>query len=160
MALDGIFNTVNLESPIRTLLTMGIDAIILSKDLCDAWYQQSVRVNMGHVILFPIVRLELAVLAAHGNDSDCGNGSNDSGMIDVLKILGGIGITTHAKIIDKDAQLLETVTDINVNNDNGTTTNNLRWCCVLDIKDNGIQSFVAKACDCRIQIGMAQGVVL
>ena len=39
------------------------------------------------------MRLELQVLADHGDDSDCGKRSSGSGMIDVLKILGGICIT-------------------------------------------------------------------
>ena len=48
---------------------------------------------MGHVLCVPIVRLELTVVADHGNDGDCVNSSSGIGMIDVLKILVGIGIT-------------------------------------------------------------------
>eukprot|EP00592_Proboscia_alata_P028717 CAMPEP_0194447670 /NCGR_PEP_ID=MMETSP0176-20130528/129138_1 /TAXON_ID=216777 /ORGANISM="Proboscia alata, Strain PI-D3" /LENGTH=465 /DNA_ID=CAMNT_0039274551 /DNA_START=152 /DNA_END=1549 /DNA_ORIENTATION=- len=163
VALDGISDTANLGSLIRTSSAMGIDAIILSEDCCDAWYRRSVRVSMGHVFRVPIVRLESAIAADHG-DGGCGNGGSDSGrgMIDVLKRLGEIGITTHAAVIDEDAQLLETVTvtNINDNNANGIKThnNNRGWCCVLGNEGNGIRSSVAKACDFRIRIGMAQGV--
>ena len=145
MALDGISDTANLGSLVRTLSTMGIDAIILNKYCCNAWYQRRFRVIMGNVFRVSIVRIGLAVLADCGDDGDCNNVSSGSGMIDVLKILDGIGITVHTKVIDDDAQLLETVTDINDNitdindnitdindnitdindnNDNGTTTNN------------------------------------
>eukprot|EP00592_Proboscia_alata_P015881 CAMPEP_0194397252 /NCGR_PEP_ID=MMETSP0174-20130528/125447_1 /TAXON_ID=216777 /ORGANISM="Proboscia alata, Strain PI-D3" /LENGTH=808 /DNA_ID=CAMNT_0039193419 /DNA_START=218 /DNA_END=2644 /DNA_ORIENTATION=+ len=216
VALDGISDTANLGSLIRTSSAMGIDAIILSDDCCDAWYRRSVRVSMGHVFRVPIVRLESAIAADHGDggcgnggsdsgrgmidvlkrlgetgitthaavidedaqfrvpivrlesaaaehgDGGCGNAGSGSGMIDVLKRLGETGITTHAAVIDEDAQLLETVTvtNINDNNANGIKThnNNRGWCCVLGNEGNGIRSSVVKACDYRIRIGMAQGV--
>jgi hypothetical protein len=58
LALDGISDTANLGSMIRCASAFGVQAIILSRDCCDAWYRRSVRVSMGHVFQVPCIRVE------------------------------------------------------------------------------------------------------
>ena len=58
LALDGISDTANLGSIIRTSSALGIHAILLSPDCCDAWYRRSVRVSMGHIFRIPMVRVK------------------------------------------------------------------------------------------------------
>ena len=57
LALDGITDTANLGSMIRTSSAFGVNAILLSNDCCDAWYRRSIRVSMGHIFRVPIVRV-------------------------------------------------------------------------------------------------------
>jgi SpoU rRNA Methylase family len=57
LALDGITDTANAGSMIRCASAMGIQAVILSSDCCDAWYRRAIRVSMGHVFRVPIVRV-------------------------------------------------------------------------------------------------------
>jgi len=57
VALDAVCNTANMGSILRTAAALSIDAIILSDDSCDAWYRQSVRVSMGHVVSVPSMRV-------------------------------------------------------------------------------------------------------
>jgi hypothetical protein len=58
LALDGISDTANLGSMIRCASAFGVQAIILSRDCCDAWYRRSVRVSMGHIFKVPCIRVE------------------------------------------------------------------------------------------------------
>jgi len=57
LALDGISDTANLGSMIRTASAFGVHAILLSQDCCDPWYRRAVRVSMGHVVRVPAVRV-------------------------------------------------------------------------------------------------------
>jgi SpoU rRNA Methylase family len=56
LALDGVSDTANLGSIIRTASALGVHAIILSEDSCDAWYRRTIRVSMGHIFRIPVVR--------------------------------------------------------------------------------------------------------
>ena len=58
LALDGISDTANLGSIIRCASAFGIQAVILSRDCCDAWYRRAVRVSMGHIARVPCVRVD------------------------------------------------------------------------------------------------------
>lgn len=57
LAFDGVSDTSNLGSMIRTSSAFGIAAVILSQDCCDAWYRRAVRVSMGHVFRVPCIRV-------------------------------------------------------------------------------------------------------
>jgi hypothetical protein len=57
LALDGVGDSANLGSAIRTASAFGLDAIVLSRNSCDAWYRRSVRVSMGHIFRVPTVRV-------------------------------------------------------------------------------------------------------
>jgi tRNA G18 (ribose-2'-O)-methylase SpoU len=57
LALDGISDTANMGSLIRTAAALGVDVILLSAHCCDAWYRRAVRVSMGHVFGLPLVRV-------------------------------------------------------------------------------------------------------
>ncbi|KAL7469256.1 hypothetical protein ACHAXS_009517 [Conticribra weissflogii] len=57
IAFDAVSNTANMGSILRTAAALSIDAIVLSDDSCDAWYRQSVRVSMGHVLSVPSMRV-------------------------------------------------------------------------------------------------------
>lgn len=58
LALDGISDTANMGSIVRTAAAFGIDFILLSKDCCDPWYRRSIRVSMGHVFRIPFIRVD------------------------------------------------------------------------------------------------------
>ncbi|GKY95060.1 hypothetical protein MPSEU_000470200 [Mayamaea pseudoterrestris] len=57
VALDGVSDSANLGSIIRTAAAFNVDAILLSSTCCDAWYRRTVRVSMGHVFNLPCVRV-------------------------------------------------------------------------------------------------------
>lgn len=57
LALDGVSDTANLGAVVRTASAMGVHAILLSRDCCDAWYRRAVRVSVGHVFRVPVVRV-------------------------------------------------------------------------------------------------------
>jgi tRNA G18 (ribose-2'-O)-methylase SpoU len=57
LALDGISDTANLGSMIRTASAFGVHAVLLSEGCCDAWYRRAVRVSMGHVFRVPTIRV-------------------------------------------------------------------------------------------------------
>jgi SpoU rRNA Methylase family len=58
LAVDGVSDTSNLGSMIRTASAFGVDAILLSETTCDAWYRRCIRVSMGHVFRVPTVRVK------------------------------------------------------------------------------------------------------
>ena len=58
LAFDGVSDTANLGSMIRTASAFGVAAVILSQDCCDAWYRRAVRVSMGHLFRVPCVRVD------------------------------------------------------------------------------------------------------
>lgn len=58
LAVDGVSDTSNLGSMIRSASAFGVDAIVLSHNTCDAWYRRCVRVSMGHVFRVPTVRVK------------------------------------------------------------------------------------------------------
>jgi hypothetical protein len=88
LALDGISDTANLGSMIRCASAFGVQAILLSKDCCDAWYRRSVRVSMGHVFQVPCVRID--DLAATMQKLS----------------LEPFSVTSYAAVIDTDADLI------------------------------------------------------
>lgn len=58
LAVDGVSDTANLGSMIRSASAFGVDAILLSHTTCDAWYRRCIRVSMGHVFRVPTVRVK------------------------------------------------------------------------------------------------------
>jgi hypothetical protein len=88
LALDGISDTANLGSMIRCASAFGVQAIVLSKDCCDAWYRRSVRVSMGHIFKVPCIRVE--DLAATMQKLS----------------LEPFAVTSYAAVIDTDADLM------------------------------------------------------
>jgi SpoU rRNA Methylase family len=58
LAVDGVSDTANLGSMIRSASAFGVDAIVLSHTTCDAWYRRCIRVSMGHVFRVPTVRVK------------------------------------------------------------------------------------------------------
>jgi len=129
LALDGVSDTANLGSMLRTASAFGIHAVVLSRDCCDAWYRRSIRVSMGHVFRVPTVRV----------DSLSG----------FLLELRDKGVSTYASAIDGDTQLLEKMAPGSVNQG---------WCCVMGNEANGVSLECRKACDYSIRIGMEPGV--
>ena len=87
LALDGIYDTANIESVIRTAMAMGMDLIVLSRDSCDSWSRRSVCVSMGHASTVPIIQCNKIFL--------------DS----ILSILQNkYNFEAHAAILDQSAQ--------------------------------------------------------
>jgi tRNA G18 (ribose-2'-O)-methylase SpoU len=128
LALDGICDTANLGSMIRCASAFGVDAVVLSKDCCDAWYRRAVRVSMGHVFKVPVVRV--------GN---------------LAKLLQSWkarypALHSFAAVIDTESLLSEY----------GVV--NSTWCCVLGNEGSGISKPVADACTQRIRIDIEHGV--
>ena len=157
LALDNVSNTANLGSILRTAAAFGVHAVILSDGCCDAWYRQSVRVSMGHVLTVPIFRvaeLRLAILSSGADPEEL------SDLPRVLRWLRGNGIKCLASVVDVDEcgcskspidpplAALEKFKGAEVDS----------WCLVLGNEGHGISSEVIQACDERIRIGMSNGV--
>jgi tRNA G18 (ribose-2'-O)-methylase SpoU len=132
LALDGICDTANLGSMIRTSSAFGIHAVVLSNDSCDAWYRRSIRVSMGHVFLLPIVRVRsLAAFLAKWNS----NGSKS--------------FTTFGAVVQSEDTVLDCVPHGDIPS---------AWCCVMGNEGNGIKKEVLERCTLRIRIDMVDGV--
>jgi tRNA G18 (ribose-2'-O)-methylase SpoU len=147
LALDAVSNAANMGSIIRTAAAFSIDAIILSDDSCDAFYRQSVRTSMGHVISLPILRVSDWEKRRNEDDVD----DNDDECTGLAKILRWLRKTMNveclAAVVDDDSVLLEDQTETSRS-----------WCCVLGNEGNGIRDTVIQECDVRVKIGMASGV--
>lgn len=130
LALDGICDTANLGAMIRCASAFGIDAVVLSKDTCEAWYRKSIRTSMGHIFRVPVVRVD-----------------------DLANVIQGWRVSypelhSFAAVIDTDF-LLQKLQHGQVRPS---------WCCVLGNEGDGISSEVAEACTRRIRIDMEAGV--
>ncbi len=158
LALDAVSDTANLGSIIRTAAALSIDAVILSDDSCDAFYRQSVRVSMGHVINVPILRV-----------SDWRRGfSEDDGMLQSKP--GGLAEFINWLRVQMNVHCLAAVVDdeSDVKKDSEPElialeslshhTRKQSWCCVLGNEGNGIRNEVIKECNQRIKISMANGI--
>ena len=128
LALDGICDTANLGSMVRCASAFGIDAVILSKDCCDAWYRRSVRVSMGHIFKVPVVRVE-----------------NLAKLLETWRTRYP-ALRSLAAVIDTDLLL------------NKQERVEASWCCVMGNEGNGISKPVADACTQRIRIEIERGV--
>mmetsp|Transcript_23656 Transcript_23656/g.37086 ORF Transcript_23656/g.37086 Transcript_23656/m.37086 type:complete len:447 (-) Transcript_23656:1591-2931(-) len=158
LALDAVSDTANLGSIIRTAAALSIDAVILSDDSCDAFYRQSVRVSMGHVINVPILRVSDWRRGFSGNNDM--SQSKSAGLAEFITWLKGqMNVQCLAAVVDvetdirKDSQppliSLESLTQ---------RTRKESWCCVLGNEGNGIRKEVIKECNQRIKISMATGI--
>lgn len=163
LAIDSISNAANMGSIIRTAAAFSIDAIILSNDSCDAWYRQSVRCSMGHVINVPIMRVadwENSI----SNDNDAVKGYVDvSGLAKVLRWLRSMNVECLAAVVDDDeddiksnnkAVKLPPLVSLEANHQKFESS----WCCVLGNEGKGIREEVIRECDKRIKISMASSV--
>ena len=131
LALDGICDTANLGSIVRSASAFGMNAIILSQDCCDVWYRRAVRVSMGHCCRIPCVRVSSLSHA-------------------LSRLHDELGVKSYAAVIDLDAEcVLE-------NTGRGDVPG--AWCCVMGNEGNGISKAVAQACSTRIRIDMEEGV--
>jgi tRNA G18 (ribose-2'-O)-methylase SpoU len=155
LAFDGISDTANLGSIIRTASAFGIVAAVLSQDCCDAWYRRSVRVSMGHIFRVPCIRVD--ELAA---------------FLKKLKS-GPLGVISYAAVIDPASDLrLETMEKgkevvylccINtccsppwhVHSEGSVGR---AWCCVVGNESKGISETVRSACSHSIRIEMEADV--
>ena len=157
LALDAVSDTANLGSIIRTAAALSIDAVICSDDSCDAFYRQSVRVSMGHVINVPILRVRDWRRGFSG-DNDVLQ-SKSGGLAEFITWLKAQNVQCLAAVVDdesddkKDSQppliSLESLTQ---------STKKQAWCCVLGNEGNGIRNEVIKECNQRIKISMATGI--
>ena len=151
LALDAISNTSNMGSILRTAAAFGIDAIILSDDSCDAWYRQSVRVSMGHVITVPTIRVSELREGLIFEDSTCGDG----GLPGVLRWMRELNIKSFAAVVDHDSTNgdEELPPLVRLESLSGYDTSS-SWICVLGNEGNGIRKDVVKEADYRIKISM------
>lgn len=130
LALDGICDTANLGSMVRCASAFGIDAIILSKDTCEAWYRRSIRVSMGHIFRVPVIRVDDLGAALTNWASQYPGLKSFAAVIDTDSLLGSI---PHGKVPSS-------------------------WCCVMGNESQGISKSVADACTQRIRIDMEEDV--
>ncbi|CAD7970408.1 unnamed protein product [Amoebophrya sp. A25] len=54
LILDGLTNSENVGSLIRTASCFGVEGVVLSKHCCTCWSRRAVRVSMGHCFRIPI----------------------------------------------------------------------------------------------------------
>ncbi|KAL7537764.1 hypothetical protein ACHAXR_008045, partial [Thalassiosira sp. AJA248-18] len=155
LALDAISNAANMGSIVRTAAAFSIDAIILSDDSCDAWYRQSVRVSLGHVVTVPILRVA---------DWERGlTNNNDDGYDNKGKGLGGVlfwlrdqmNVECIASVVDDDSDKdFPPLVTLETDQVCGTRS----WCMVLGNEGHGIRDEVIRECEKRIRISMRGGV--
>ena len=132
VALDGVSDTANLGSIIRTAAAFSVDAILLSSSCCDAWYRRTIRVSMGHVFNVPCVRVNDMPTAIRqlSQEPFC--------------------VAAYAAVVQRDADLvLEQV------NQGGISSS---WMAVFGSESSGISQEVVAACDYTLRIGMNGGV--
>jgi tRNA(Leu) C34 or U34 (ribose-2'-O)-methylase TrmL len=130
VALDGVCDTANMGSVVRSASAFGMDALILSQDSCDIWYRKSVRVSMGHLCRVPPVRV--ASLAAT-----------------IRRLQEELGVVAYAAVTTNANCVLEHMSQGDVSP---------AWCCVIGNEGSGISERVIEACTKRIKIGMDEGV--
>ena len=87
LALDGVCDTANLGSIIRSASAFAVHVIFLSSDCCDPWYRRSIRVSMGHVFRVPCVRVD--------------NLANT-----VSRIAEELNVVSYAAVVDSQAELV------------------------------------------------------
>ena len=138
LALDRIANAANMGSILRTAAAFSIDAIILSDDSCDAWYRQSVRVSLGHVVTVPIIRVsdwkrgyekDLVNNNKNNETSSSNNDANNGGLGRVLDWLRDeMNVESLAAVVDDESDKgfppLVTLESYQLCNDHS-------WICVL-----------------------------
>ena len=132
LALDGITDTANLGSMIRSASAFGVHVIVLSPDCCDAWYRRSVRVSMGHIFRVPCVRVR--------------------SLAETLTKLRQepYSIRSYAAVIDLKANLiLERMPRGSMDTS---------WCCIMGNEANGISKEVVSKSDFTLRIDMDEGV--
>ncbi|KAG7365383.1 SpoU rRNA methylase family protein [Nitzschia inconspicua] len=135
LALDGICDTANLGSMIRTASVLGINVVVVSNNTCDVWYRRTVRVSMGHVFLVPVVRVQnLAIFLENWKQTAVDR-----------------SLTSFAAVVQKDD---DTVTLERM----GSSSVPSAWCCVMGNEGNGISQKVIDVCTKRLRIDMADGV--
>ena len=160
LAMDSISNTANMGSILRTASAFSIDAIILSDDSCDAWYRQSVRTSMGHVISIPILRVSDWEKGS-SNDKKYEGNSNEiiNGLKQVIRWLRASNVECFAAVVDDDdedkSKCFPPLVTLEHDKDCGIRRT---WCCVLGNEGHGIRKEVIQECDKRIRIGMASSV--
>lgn len=160
LALDAVSNTSNMGSILRTAAALSIDAIIVSDDSCDAWYRQSVRVSLGHVVNVPVLRVADWERGAAINDDNTCNDEVD-GMARVLRWLRRhTNVECYAAVVEDDLSEggNQSIYPPLVTLENDETCGKRSWCCVLGSESSGIRGEVIRECDKRIKIGMASGV--
>lgn len=157
LALDGICDTANMGSMIRTASALGVDAIVLSSDCCDEWYRRSVRVSMGHIFLIPVVRV--SNLASFLNKwslkrpEEKIDGSESLTSTSASKSHIQRVIHSYAAVVDPTTSR-ETLVLEGLPHGSICTS----WCCVLGNEGNGISDEVVASCTDTIRIGMKHGV--
>ena len=158
LAMDSISNTANMGSILRTASAFSIDAIILSDDSCDAWYRQSVRTSMGHVISIPILRVSDWEKGLSNDKKYEGNSNEMSdGLTKVIRWLRASNVECFAAVVDDDDEDNSKYFPPLVTLEHDTDCT-LSWCCVLGNEGHGIHKEVIQECDKRIRIGMASSV--
>lgn len=130
LAVDGVSDTANLGSLIRTASALHIDVLILSHDACDPWYRRSVRVSMGHIARVPIVRVP--------------NLANTLRQLDQ--------VACFAAVVQQDLPCCLSLGKMQP----GDVPR--RWCCVVGNEGNGVSEPVIAACTHAITIEMDAGV--
>ena len=140
LALDGICDTANMGSILRTSKAFDIDVVVLSKNCCDPFSRRSVRVSMGYACLIPIVRVNL---------------------FDFLKIdCRRFNIQKYAAVVDDESSFLQDVKAVSEdwccvmgNEGTGISAEVIAEC------DKKIKINISKDVD-SLSVGIATGILL
>lgn len=65
VVIDGVVDTTNIGAIFRSAATMGIDAVLLTRNSCDPLNRRAVRVSMGSVFLVPWTWLDAPLPSLH-----------------------------------------------------------------------------------------------
>lgn len=149
IALDGVSDTANLGSVIRTASCLGVDVMILSKNSCDAWYRRAIRVSMGHCFRLPIIRVEDLAQTVSFLQDDCKVAAYASLVTEDCEVLDQIKKGTKPEQV-----ILRSLTK--QHRESGNIED--KWCCVLGNEGNGISQSVRSVCHHRVRINMDSDV--
>ena len=65
VVIDGVVDSTNIGAIFRSAAALGIDAVLLTPDSCDALNRRAVRVSMGSVFLVPWTWIEGSISQLH-----------------------------------------------------------------------------------------------
>jgi len=140
LAMDGICDSANMGSMIRSAAAFGINLILLSKDCCDPWYRRSVRVSMGYICAVSFMR------------------TND--LSGTLTQIRQKGVYTYAAVIEEEALVMSSVANVPkkwccvVGNEGRGVSPEVRGRCAI-----GLRIGMAKGVD-SLSVPVATGILL
>ena len=132
VVLHGVCDTTNVGAIFRSAASLGIDAVLMTRDSCDPLNRRAVRVSMGSVFLVPWTWLD----------------AEDGTAVGTIHKLQEMGFTTAAMALRKD--------DISI--DDPKLKQTKRLALIMGTEGDGLPDAVIDAADLVVKIPMHNGV--